>query len=387
MSTEAVNFEELSQQASNLPGDLVAAMAERDGPGEGGLTLTREHIITINQYVNHVFALPSELENIERWLGYTRIADPELMPARWQVLFKLLRTHALQWSALSDNSKKLSSELASTAVSIDASGKVIIEECKRIRALGNDVATWDKVALEKPVALSTEDQRVVTQLVEYMEVLREDVVTYAGRVDGVKSQTGKWRDEIKFKLIPEVAKKNNAVERELASGETQQLRKELSALDEAIVAVKKEYDNYIKGVMGSAAAGPLGLLIGGAIYGAKAEKARKERKKLEGERKTVALQLEARAKMEGSLRQLDQYVDDLDFRLASVLTAAAHLQTAWDTVDSYIVASIDKLGKITDGQSLARFLIYFRQFIGQWKTIEKTSRQLTVVFDEAAAAK
>ncbi|BBH47781.1 alpha-xenorhabdolysin family binary toxin subunit A [Pseudomonas sp. KU43P] len=387
MSAEDVSYEDLSEQASRLPGDLVDAMAERDGPNEGGLTLTREHIITINQYVNHVFALPSDLENIERWLGYKKIADPELMPKKWEALFQLLRTHAGQWSTLSDNSKKLSSELASTAVSIDASGQVITEECKRIRALGNAVETWDKVALGTPVALSNDDKRTVTQLVEYMEVLREDVVRYASRVESVKSQTSEWRNEIKFKLIPEVAKKNNAVERELESGEAQQLRKDLADLDEEIAALRKEYDNYIKGVMGSAAAGPLGLLIGGAIYGAKAEKARKERKKREGERKAVARQLEARVKMEGSLRQLDQFVDDLDFRLASVLIAAAHLQTAWDTVDSYIVASIDKLGKLTDNKSLARFMIYFRQFLGQWSSIEKTSRQLTRIFDEATAAK
>lgn len=170
MSAEHVNYEALSEQAASLPGDLVSAMAERDGPNEGGLTLTREHIITINQYVNHVFALPSELENIERWLGYKKIADPELMPSKWEALFQLLRTHAGQWSALSDNSKKLSSELASTAVSIDASGKVITEECKRIKALGNEVATWEKVALETPVALSSDDKRTVTQLVEYIEV-------------------------------------------------------------------------------------------------------------------------------------------------------------------------------------------------------------------------
>lgn len=387
MSAAEQSYEQLQEDATTLPRDLVNAMATRDGDDEGGLTLTKEHIITINKYVNYILALPESQDALERWLGFTVINEPDLMPASWATLFGQMRVHARDWIPLSDCSKKLSSELASTANSINATGEIIIDECKKIRALGSNVKVWDQVVLSKPVPLSVEDGRVVTQLVEYMDVLREIVQEYSERVEQVQTLTGTWRDVIKLNIIPAVAQKNRAIARKIADGELEDLRQELQGLDQEIEVLRKEYDKYIKSVLGTSALGALGLLIGGAIYGAKAEKARKARKKLEGQRRVVARALKARERMEGSLNELDQFVDDLDFRLASVLTAASHLHSAWDTVDSYIIASRLKLEKITDSQKLALFVVYFKQFLGQWSSIEKTSLRLTRIFDEAAAAK
>ncbi|MFJ4353613.1 alpha-xenorhabdolysin family binary toxin subunit A [Pseudomonas sp. NPDC089428] len=384
---EAIDYEKLQAEASTLPVALVEAMATHEGPQAGGLTLTREHIITINEYVNYVLSLPQTRDNLERWLGYTQINEPELTPESWDKLFARLRKHARDWVPLSDGSKKLSSELASTANSINASGKFIIDECRRVRALGNNVQNWQQVALSTPIPLAREDREVVTQITEYINVLRDCVKSYAARVEQVKVETTAWRDVIKLELIPAVAGKGQAIDRKKQDGELERLRAELGYLDEEIAGLKKEYDQYIKGVMGSAAAGPLGLLIGGSIYGAKAEKARKRRKEAEGKRREIARQLQARENLEGLLATLEQFVDDLDFRLASVLTAAAHLQTAWDTVDTYVGASMKKLDDAYDSKKLAIFIIQFAQFLSQWSKIEGIALELTVVFDEAFAAK
>lgn len=383
----AIDYEKLQAEASTLPIALVEAMATQDGPQAGGLTLTREHIITINEYVNFVLSLPQTRDNLVRWLGYTKIDEPELTPESWETLFVRLRKHARDWIPLSDSSKKLSSELASTANSINASGQVIVDECRRVRALGNNVQNWQQVALSTPIPLTREDRAVVSLIAEYMDVLRDCVKAYAERVEQVKAKTTAWRDVIKLELIPAVAGKGEAIGRKGQDGELERLRKELSYLDDEIAGLKKEYDQYIKGVMGSAAAGPLGLLVGGAIYGSKAEKVRKRRKEAEDKRRLIAKQLQARERLEGALATLGQFVDDLDFRLASVLTAAAHLQTAWETVDTYVGASMKRLDSAYDSKKLALFIIHFAQFLGQWSKIEGTALQLTAVFDEAAAAK
>lgn len=62
--------------------------------------------------------------------------------------------------------------------------------------------------------------------------------------------------------------------------------------------------------------------------------------------------------LEGRLKEMTQFVDDLDVRLNDVLTSASHLQTVWERVEVYITSSIEELGKITDGQRLAIFLIF-----------------------------
>lgn len=101
----------------------------------------------------------------------------------------------------------------------------------------------------------------------------------------------------------------------------------------------------------------------------------------------VAAKLKALVNLEGRLKEMTQFVDDLDVRLNDVLTSASHLQTVWERVQVYITSSIEELGKITDGQRLAIFLIFFKRFLRQWKEIERTSLQLTAVFDNAASAR
>ncbi|MDR6712986.1 putative nucleic acid-binding Zn-ribbon protein [Pseudomonas hunanensis] len=386
MSAQTADYDQLQEDATKIPGKLIQAMAERDGEEEGGLTLSREHIITLNRYVNFVFSLPATPDNLHRWLGYSEIDEPELAPSGMTTLFNSLRGHARSWAPLSDNSKKLASELASTAASINAAGETIVDECRQIRALGSDIREWDKVVLRTPVKLDAADRQAVSMLVEYMEVLNEDVNRYATRVESVRIETETFRDTARFKLIPAVKQKGLAVERKKGDGEVERLRGQLKELDEEIVALGKEYDQYVKQALSGLAAGPIGVAITGGIYGSKAEKVRKERKARQQQRREVSEALRVRVNLEGRMEELSTFVDELDSRLQDVVTAASHLQTAWEIVGSYIDSSISKLQQITDNRQLARFVIYFRQFLAQWKQIEKTSLQLTRIFDEAASA-
>lgn len=58
MSFQRASYETLANEAASQPVAMVTAMAERDGSNEGGLTLSREHIVTINQYANFVLVCP-----------------------------------------------------------------------------------------------------------------------------------------------------------------------------------------------------------------------------------------------------------------------------------------------------------------------------------------
>lgn len=376
----------LQQQASQLPKTLVEAMAKRDGPQEGGLTLSREHIVTLNRYTNHVFALPDSQDNTERWLGYKEIDEPELSSDAMLKLFNDLRAHARRWGPLSDRSKGLAAQLAATANAIGSSGETIVEECRRIRALGPQVNKWEQVQFAKPVELDTQDRRSVATLVDYLAVIKEDVEHYARCVQQVRQQTEEFRDEARFKLVPAVNQKSSAIKRKQNNGTIEQLRERLAELDKEIEALRKEYDQYVAAAIGGLAAGPIGIIITGSIYGSKAESTRKRRTARQQERHQTSQQLRAEVNLEGRLEELATFMSELDTRLQDVITAASHLQTAWQIVESYIDASIEKLGRIRTNQELSRFIIYFRQFLAQWGAIEQTSLQLTRIFDEAISA-
>lgn len=387
MSSTQSNFETLQKEAELLPGNLIQALAERDGPNEGGLTLAREHIVTLNQYANHVFGLPVAKDAVISWLGYSTIAEPVLMPDKMVNLNKRLQAHGRSWTTLSDVSKKLGFELASSANNINSSGDEVLEILEQSKALGKRKEEWESIRFDKPVALGSDDKQRVLNLVDYMEVLHEDVDIFARRVGDVRAETERFRDEAREQLIPLVVEKTAAVRCRQVSGEVEQLRADLESLDKDIKRLGSEYDQYLKAALSGMAAGPLALVITGSIYGSKAEKVRKERNKRQQERSQVSQKLTAAIRLEGLMEELNTRMGQLDTRLRDVVTASSHLQSAWQLIGVYIDASIEQLERIESNQQLFKFAIFFKRFIGQWKDIEKFAQHMNHVFDDSASSK
>ncbi|RWU22389.1 hypothetical protein DM813_14530 [Pseudomonas alkylphenolica] len=387
MSSIQTDFDTLQKEAELLPGNLIQAMAERDGPEEGGLTLTREHIVTLNQYANHVFSLPTANDAVVRWLGYTTIAEPALMPARMGEMHKQLQKHGRSWTTLADNSKKLGFELAASANGINTTGDEVLVILERTDALGKRRDAWDSLRFDTPVSLDSDDKRRVLDLVDYMEVLREDVNLFARRVTAVGEEAKQFRDEAVVKLIPLVEEKSVAIKRQKTSGVVEQLRKELVELDKEITRLGAEYDQYVKAALSGLAAGPLGAVITGSIYGSKAEKVRKERNKRQALRGEVSRKLKSAIRLEGLVEELGTHMGQMRTRLDDVQTASKHLHSAWQLIATYIDESIAQLERIESNQALYRFAMFFKRFIGQWKGIEDSAKHMNRVFDDAAAAK
>ncbi|TDF81694.1 alpha-xenorhabdolysin family binary toxin subunit A [Pseudomonas sp. H9] len=381
------DFDTLQQEAEILPKNLIQAMAERDGPEEGGLTLTREHIVTLSEYANYTFTLPTTHDTVVRWLGYSTIASQDLMPGQMLGLNKDLRAHGSKWKDLADNSKRLGFELAANANGINTTGSEIIEILEKTKALGKKNEAWETITFDHPVVLNATDKGSVLDLVDYMTVLREDVDRFAKRVNEVGEETEKFRSEATTVLIPAVLSKSRAI-KDLNTGEQiKEMREDLAEIDKRIKQLEAEYDQYVKAALSGLAAGPLGAVITGSIYGSKAEKVRKERNKLQKERGALSQKLKAAVKLEGLVEELGTQMGQTETRLRDVVTAASHLHSAWLKIGTYIDASIEQLKRIENNQQLYKFAIFFKRFIGQWKEIEKFAQHMNRVFDDAASAK
>ncbi|MBM3110211.1 alpha-xenorhabdolysin family binary toxin subunit A [Pseudomonas arcuscaelestis] len=373
--------------AQRLPGNLIQGMEGRDGPDNGGLVLTREHIETLSQYANHVFSLPSTSDTVIDWLGYDTISESGLMPDSMLDLNLKLQEHGRSWIDLSDVSKKLGAQLASTANSINSGGQFILNFIdKRIDA-GHSKDKWESIEFHEGVKLSPSDQIKVETLVEFMEILRKDVTKFAESVGKVQAQTKNFRDVALLTLAPLVMQKIQAVQRRQSSDEVEHLRNELDALDKEIVRLGNEYDQYVKAAIAGVAAGPLGAVITGSIYGSKAEKVRKERNKRQSDRGEISDRLKAEIRLEGLLEQLHTQMGQLEARLGDVMTSSEHLHTAWGLIGSYIDTSIDILKRIETDQQLFAFSFNFEGFIGQWGSIEVHAVRMNTVFADAISKK
>lgn len=373
--------------AQRLPGNLIQGMEGRDGPDNGGLVLTREHIETLSQYANHVFSLPSTSDTVIDWLGYDTISESGLMPDSMLDLNLKLQEHGRSWIDLSDVSKNLGAQLASTANSINSGGKFILNFIdKRIDA-GHSKDKWESIEFHEGVKLSPSDQIKVETLVEFMEILRKDVTKFAESAGKVQAQTKNFRDVALLTLAPLVMQKIQAVQRRQSSDEVEHLRNELDALDKEIVRLGNEYDQYVKAAIAGVAAGPLGAVITGSIYGSKAEKVRKERNKRQSDRGEISDRLKAEIRLEGLLEQLHTQMGQLEARLGDVMTSSEHLHTAWGLIGSYIDTSIDILKRIETDQQLFAFSFNFEGFIGQWGSIEVHAVRMNTVFADAISKK
>ncbi|MBM3107682.1 alpha-xenorhabdolysin family binary toxin subunit A [Pseudomonas sp. V1] len=373
--------------AQRLPGNLIQGMEGRDGPDNGGLVLTREHIETLSQYANHVFSLPSTSDTVIDWLGYDTISESGLMPDSMLDLNLKLQEHGRSWIDLSDVSKNLGAQLASTANSINSGGKFILNFIdKRIDA-GHSKDKWESIEFHEGVKLSPSDKIKVETLVEFMDILRKDVTKFAESVGKVQAQTKNFRDVALLTLAPLVMQKIQAVQRRQSSDEVEYLRNELDALDKEIVRLGNEYDQYVKAAIAGVAAGPLGAVITGSIYGSKAEKVRKERNKRQSDRGEISDRLKAEIRLEGLLEQLHTQMGQLEARLGDVMTSSEHLHTAWGLIGSYIDTSIDILKRIETDQQLFAFSFNFEGFIGQWGSIEANAVRMNTVFADAISKK
>lgn len=374
---------ELEREAALLPRNLIEGMNQRGGENEGGLTLSREHIVTLNQYVKYVTGLPTEVTSLVPWLGYETISEPVLSVSAMRTTFLGLHQHARQWGTLSDACKKLSSELGARARTINTTGEGVLQECERTKALGKQREKWQLVQFEAPIALDSADKEIVNDLVSYMEVIKDDANAFYGRVTAVREQTEAFRDTARYDLLSQVNIKTDAIERHQGSGTVEELRLELANLDKDIDNLNKQYDEYVKTALSGLAAGPLGAVITGSIYGSKAEKIRKERNKVQKERKAVSARLTAAVNLEGRLQILRTNMDELTSRLEEVVTSSSHLQTAWQTIGTYIEVSIEKLEKMNDSRQLGVFIIHFKNFLEQWSVIENCSISMTRIFDDS----
>ncbi|MBV6286255.1 hypothetical protein [Pseudomonas aegrilactucae] len=73
---------------------------------------------------------------------------------------------------------------------------------------------------------------------------------------------------------------------------------------------------------------------------------------------------------------LAQRMRALIMRLEDVTTSASHLQTAWQFIETYLEASIARLGTLQDSRQLGVFVIHFKSFLAQWDFIEACALSL-----------
>lgn len=352
---------ECEEQVALLPRQLIECMSE--GEGELGLTLTREHMATLNEYCAQVKAIPLEREALVQWLGYSVHSDVELAVFLMHQMFDFMHSHADYWSVLQVRCTSLPSELRTCARAIDDAGEQALTACERTKALGGRREAWQNVQFEAPVVLSLEDQAIVDDLAGWLEVVRAAANQFHDSVALLREGIEDFRDDARFRFRPMLGRKVEAIRRTQNSPAMLQMRASLAQLDARLRAHDQEYQRILMAV---AANRMLSLL-----YGATLRKMRKARDELVETRARLSAELTSRGGTEGRLEALATRLEQLITRMQDVTTSASHLQTVWQLIGVYIETSIEHLRTMENSQQLGIFVIHFKNFLAQWAFIEQ----------------
>lgn len=386
MSVESPQYAEVAAAAASSPIAVTTALAKVDGENQGGLTLTREHIITLKKYYEFAMGLPITQADTARWLNYDAIDKPELMPASMAELFADVRQHALGWSPLSDECKSLAHILGSTAREIDTTCTLVLKYAEDFRKRYSSKADWHDVVIAQPISLGREDKVLLDDISQILEELGKVAREYQNKVQEVVKSTGKFRDTLEQQLLPKIGFKVVAVGQYKNNDKTAEVKARIAELDTDITGLQTEYANLVASSVSGLSAGVIGVAITAGIFAPKAEEARKRRNAAQEERRGLGQRLMELKRIDGAVEQLAMNIDAIKCRLQDVDMAASHLNTAWGSIEVYIAESIKQIDKIQNNKQLLKLIVHLTDFSSQWKAVEEKSVQLTKIFDDAYAA-
>ena len=348
-------------QVAALPRQLMQYLTEGDdGPG---LTLTREHIATLDEYSAQINAIPSERQLLIAWLGYSAHADVELAVDAMHRLFGTLRGHATDWPALRARCLLLPGELGVCARAIEHSGEQALLACEKTKALGGRREAWQAVQFDAPVVLSIADKVIVADLIGLLGVIQAEAGRFHGRVTQLCEAIEAFRDKARFDYRPLLMRKINAIERIQDHPQILLLRLVIKRLDVQIENLEKMHAKSVREQAGT----DLFALVFREVQRTIREAADKDRRT----RISLSADLANLCRNEGRLQGLATRLDQLITRMQDVTTSASHLQTAWQLIGVYIETSIERLHTMQNSQQLGIFVIHFKNFLSQWTFIEQ----------------
>lgn len=348
------------EQAAALPRQLMQYLADEGGPG---LTLTREHMATLDEYNAQVDAIPSGRQPLIAWLGYSTHADVELAVDAMQQLFDTLRVHAAEWPALRVRCLVLPGELGACARAIEHCGEQALLACEKTKALGGSRQAWQAVQFEAPVALSAGDQSIVTDLIGLLGSIQVEVARFHARVTALCADIEAFRDKARFDNRPLLRRKIEAIQRIQDHPNILRLRLAIERLD---VRIEDLEQKHAQSVRAQASTDRFAL-----EFREVQRMLREETDELRRIRISLSADLERLCRNEGRLQGLATCLDQLITRMQDVTTSASHLQTAWQLIGVYIATSIERLLTLQNSQQLGIFVIHFKNFLAQWVFIEQ----------------
>ncbi|MEX3024316.1 alpha-xenorhabdolysin family binary toxin subunit A [Proteus sp. STS61-E] len=359
--------------------------------------VTSPDLIKIKTYINKALSLPYKLDDVIDFIGYNQISTQQLSPENVLSLFIKMREHALEWNKIEYSIKQQAIDLEIIGREITSTGENIIAFINQMPLLTKISTTMHDLSEQELINIkyTSQDKQVSIQLIHILESMKEDIEIERDKTLKLKENLSTFRSKImggkdsqniahysiyheivnKKRLINEFYNKNNVL-----------LSDERDLLIEDISILKEEYKNYVALAFTGLAAGIIGVIITGGIFGAKAESIRKKRNQLIDKVKNLNKEIDIYANLLLHLNSLYIELEEIEQLIEDTNMALEHIEYVWQAILTEIDASINNFNKINNALELIKFSIYLEKIISPWYMVIGYSKEILISFDNALSS-
>ncbi|MBG2836912.1 alpha-xenorhabdolysin family binary toxin subunit A [Proteus terrae] len=359
--------------------------------------VTAPDLIKIKSYINKALSLPYKLDDVIDFIGYNQISIQQLLPENILSLFIKIREHALEWNKIEYSIKQQAIDLEIIGREITSTGENIIAFINQMPLLTKISTTMHDLSEQEltNIKYTSEDKQVSIQLIHILESMKEDIETERDKTLKLKENLSTFRSKImgwkdsknvdhhsiyheilnKKRLINEFYNKNNPL-----------LSDERDLLIEDISILKEEYKNYVILAFTGLAAGIIGVIITGGIFGSKAENIRKKRNQLIDKVKNLNKEIDIYTNLSLHLNSLYIELEEIQQLIEDTNMALEHIEYVWQAILTELEASINNFNKINNALELIKFSIYLEKIISPWYMVIGYSKEILISFDNALSS-
>lgn len=389
----AERIESLSvhEAASYMPEQYLKVMSGATPSGvdekELGFLIRRGDIANTRQYVRHVQTLPTSLKAVRQRLNYEAIGVPELEPESIMKMHVRVVAHANTWSALETGTKELARQLEKFSSEFLLFGNAFLDLIKEVELGRRLTGTLEDLTVQElqklsQMLLNATEKTVVSSLKTYLNMLEQRTRNFIKQVNDVEKLAGAFETTLTDDLIPTLQIKLSAYKYSGKLGEREDWMDQIEELDEQIELLSATYKKMVGLAFSGMAAGPLGLIITGGVFGDKAEKCRKQKNQLIEQRKTIRDKVREADRISDLLDGLQQQFVDLQGRMFSAEVGAKQLSQVWAYIARYLEEARDELDQVDNMAELHLFALNVSLVINPWRSIKDYSTQISNAFNE-----
>lgn len=371
---------------------LILGIDIEDGRLPG--IVTSHDLIKIKSYVNKALSLPYKIDDVIKFIHYSKINESQLSPDNILSLFIQIREHAFEWNQIEYAIKQQAIDLEIMGREITSTGESIIlfisqmPLLAKISTIINDISEQEL----KNIRYTSQDKEVSTQLIHILESMKEDIENERDKTIKIKDSLSTFRSKIMggkdsqnvnhHSIYHDILNKKRFIN-EFYTDNSRSLIEERDLLVEEIEMLKDEYKHYVGLAFTGLAIGVIGVIITGGIFGSKAESIRKKKNELVEKVKRINIDIDIYASLSLHLNTLYIELSEIELFIEDANMALEHIEYVWQAILTEIETSIIHFNKINSALELIKFSIYLEKIIAPWYMVIGYSKEILLSFDDA----